>query len=52
MQVPGVDFADSLSQVTSDTSTRILIEMTMYYEDNVWIVEICGVEAAFMHPNM
>ena len=33
MQVPGVDFTESLSPVTSDTSTRILIELNLYHEE-------------------
>ena len=52
MQLPGVDFTESFYPVVSDTSTRILIGLTLYYEDNGCIVELCGVEAAFLHPNM
>ena len=33
MQVPGVDFIGSFSPVASDTSTRILIGMTLYHEE-------------------
>ena len=37
MQVPGVDFTESLSSVASDTSTRILIGLALYYEDDAWV---------------
>ena len=36
----------------SDTSTKILIGLTLYYEYDGCIAEICVVEAAFLHPNM
>ena len=52
MQVPGVDFTESFSPVVSDTSTRILIGLTLYYEDNGWTAKLCDVEAAFIHTNM
>ena len=52
MQVPGVDFIDSFSPVTSDTSTRILIGLTLYYKYYWWVAELCGMEAASLHPNM
>ena len=52
MQVPGVDFTKSLYPVAPDNSTRILIGLTLYYEDDGWIAELCDVEAAFIHPNM
>ena len=32
MQVPGVYFADSLSPVVSETSTRVLVVLTLYHE--------------------
>ena len=51
MQVPGVELTDSFSPVTPDTSTSTLIGLTLYYKDNVSIVELCDVEAAFIHPN-
>ena len=34
-----------------DTSTGILIVLTLYYEDDGWIAELCDVEAEFIHPN-
>ena len=51
-QVPGVDFTESLSPVALDTSTSILIGLTLYYEDNGWIAELCDLEAAFFHTNL
>ena len=32
MQVPGVDFIDSFSPVASDTSTRIMVGITLYHK--------------------
>ena len=52
MQVPLVELAESFSTVTSETSTRILVGMNLYYEDYVCIGEICKVEAALLHPNI
>ena len=34
MQVLIIDSTESLSPVVSDTSTRILIGLTLYYEDD------------------
>ena len=36
----------------SDTSTNILIGITLYYEDDGWIAELYDTKAAFFHPNM
>ena len=52
MQVPGADSTESFSPVALKTSTRILKGLTPYYEYDVWIVELCEVEAAFIHTNM
>ena len=52
MKILGVDFTESLYQVASDTSTRILIVLNLYCEDYGWIAELCDAEAAFLHPNM
>ena len=32
MQVPGVDFIDSFSPVASDTSTRIMVGLTLHHK--------------------
>ena len=32
MQVPGVEFTESFLPVASDTSTRIVIRLTLYHE--------------------
>ena len=36
----------------SETSTRILIRLTLYHEEDGWVSELCDMEAAFLHPNM
>ena len=52
LQVPGVDFTDLFSPAASDTSTRILIGMTLYHEENGGVAEICDMEVSFLHSNM
>ena len=52
MKVPVVDFTDSLFPVVSDTSTRILIGLTLYHKEYGSIAELCDMEAEFLHPNM
>ena len=52
MQVPGVDYIDSFSPVATDTSTRILIGLTLYHEEEGWVSHICDVEAELIHPNI
>ena len=51
-QVPGVDFTESLLSVASDTSTRILIGLTLYHKAYGWVAELCDVGAEFLHPSM
>ena len=51
LQVPGVDFTEKFSPVANDTSTRILIGMTLYFSDKFsWVCETFDVEAAFLEP--
>ena len=52
LQVLGVDFTDLFSPAASDTSTSILIVLTLYHEENGWVSEIFDAEAAFLYPNM
>ena len=52
MKVPGVDFTESLSTVVSDTSKRILIVLTLYYDDDGWIAKQCDAKSPFLCPNM
>ena len=52
MQVPGVDFTESFSQVASDISKRIIIEMNLYQEEEGCVAEIFHVEAAFLNLYM
>ena len=52
MQFLGVEFTESFSPVVPDNSTRILIWLTLYYEDYGWIADLCDVESEFLHPNM
>ena len=50
MQVPGVDFTEKFSPVANDTSTRIIILLTLYYKNEGWECEVFDVEAAFLEP--
>ena len=50
MQVPGVDFTEKFSPVATDTSTRIIIGITLYYTEDGWVCEAFDVEAAFLEP--
>ena len=51
LQVLGVDFTENFSPVATDTSTRIIIGLTLYFsEDYEWICEAFDVEAAFLEP--
>ena len=50
MQVPGVDFTEKFSPVANDTSTRIIILLTLYYTPQGWVCEVFDVEAAFLEP--
>ena len=56
MMIPGVDFDESFSPVGTDSGTRIVICITLYYrkvtrgmnEEDEWILEGYDVEAAFL----
>ena len=50
MQVPGVDFTEKFSPVANDTSTRIIILLTLYFTPQGWVCEVFDVEAAFLEP--
>ena len=50
LQVPVVDFTEKFSPVATDTSTRIIIGLTLYYTADGWICEAFDVEAAFLEP--
>ena len=52
MQVARVDFTESFQTLESDTPTRILIVLTLYHEEDEWIVGLCELEEALLHHNM
>ena len=52
MQVPGVDFTGSFSSVATDTSTIILIGLTLFHKEEGWVAELCDVEEMFLHKFM
>ena len=45
MQVPGVELTESFLIVASYTSTRILIGLNLYHEEEVWVSKICDMES-------
>ena len=52
IKVLGVDYTESLLLVIIDVSTRILIGLTLYHEEEGWVAELCDVEAVLIHPDM
>ena len=54
LQVPGVDYMERFSPVATDTSTRMIIDFTLYYDwlGYNWICEAFDVEAAFLESYM
>ena len=51
LQMPGVDFTESFSPVTTDFSTRIILGITLFYSERFdWVCEAFDVEAAFLEP--
>ena len=50
MQVLGVDFTEKFSPVANDTSTRIIILLTLYYRHLGWECEVFDVEGHFLSP--
>ena len=52
MQIPGVDYTESLSPVATDTAIRILLGLTMFYKWKGWVCHSYDVEAAFLEPKV
>ena len=52
MQVPLVDYTESFSLVTTDTSINILPILTLYHKYEGYIAELCDVESTFLNPDM
>ena len=50
--IPGVDYTEKFSPVTTDTSTRIMLGLTMYYSNIGWVCEMFDVEAAFLESDV
>ena len=50
--IPGVDYTEKFSPVTTDTSTRVMLGLTMYYRDIGWVCEMFDVEAAFLESDV
>ena len=47
MQVPGVDYKESFSPVSTDTLKRILIGLILYHKEKLWVAELCDIEEGF-----
>ena len=54
IQVTGFEYTESFSLFTTYESTRIIILLgiTLYIEEEVWIGELCGVGSAFLNSDM
>ena len=52
MQVPGVDYTESFSPVATDTTTRIMIGLSLFQEEEGWVDELGGMESVFIHPDI
>ena len=52
MQVPVFDYIESFSPLATDTSTGIMIGLTLYQKEEVWVAELFDVEAVFVKPDM
>ena len=52
MQVPVFDYIESFSPLATDTSTGIMIGLTLYQKEEVWVAELFDVEAVCLHPDM
>ena len=46
------EYEDSFSPVATDTSTRILIALTLYYEKEGRVSQLWDVESELLHPNI
>jgi hypothetical protein len=52
LQIPGVDFTESFSPVATDTTIRLAIGLTLYYqEERGWVCELVDIEAAFLNAD-
>ena len=45
MQVAGVDYTESFSPNATNTSTSIMIGLTLYHEEEGWVSQLYDVEA-------
>ena len=52
MQVTGVDYTQSFLLAATDTSTRIMIVITLCHKEEGWVAKISDAEASFLHPDM
>ena len=46
--IPGVDYTESFSPVTTDESFHIQLSITLYWYDKGWQTKSCDIEAAFL----
>ena len=52
MQVPGVDYKESFFPFTTYMSTRILIELTNFHEEEGWVAKLFDAELEFLHRDI
>ena len=52
VQVPGIDFTLTHSPVATDVSIKILLGITLFFEDKGWDAEMLDIEAAFLEATL
>ncbi|HEY9710756.1 MAG TPA: reverse transcriptase domain-containing protein, partial [Oculatellaceae cyanobacterium] len=51
-QVPGIDYTEKFSPLATDTTTRLLIALTLWNQDKQWVCESIDIEAAFLEGSI
>jgi hypothetical protein len=52
VQIPGVDFNHTHSPVATDVGIKIVIAITLYFEDEDWEIDMLDIEAAFLEAKL
>ena len=52
MQVPGVDYTEKFSPIATDTTTRVVIALTLMNKHRGWVCHSIDIEAAFLEGRL
>ena len=52
VQVPGIDFTLTHSPVATDVSIKIVLGITLFFDDKGWEAEMLDIEAAFLEATL